>query len=75
MNSSSARREVITPTPHAPSRIDAGFATTREAAEFLQLSSSMIRKLIEAQKIPAHRFGRLIRIRWSWLRAQADQER
>jgi excisionase family DNA binding protein len=48
-----------------------GFATPREAAEFLRLSKAMIHKLIGEGEMPACRYGRAVRIPWTWLRAQA----
>jgi excisionase family DNA binding protein len=51
----------------------AGFATPTEAAGFLRLSRATIHKLIGAGKIPACRYGRAVRIPWSWLQAQALQ--
>ncbi len=48
-----------------------GFATTAEAACFLKLSKAMIHKLIGEGKLPACRFGRAVRIPWSWLSDQA----
>ena len=47
-----------------------GFATPVEAAKFLRLSKAMIHKLIGEGKIPACRYGRAVRIPWSWLKAQ-----
>jgi excisionase family DNA binding protein len=47
-----------------------GFATPIEAAKFLRLSKAMIHKLILEGKMPACRFGRAVRIPWSWLTAQ-----
>lgn len=48
-----------------------GFATPAEAAQFLRLSKAMVHKLIGEGKIPACRYGRAVRIPWSWLSAQA----
>jgi excisionase family DNA binding protein len=48
-----------------------GFATPVEAARFLRLSKAMIHKLIGEGKMPACRYGRAVRIPWSWLKAQA----
>lgn len=50
-----------------------GFATPAEAAKFLRLSKAMIHKLIGEGKMPACRYGRAVRIPWSWLRAQAGE--
>jgi excisionase family DNA binding protein len=48
-----------------------GFATPAEAAKFLRLSKAMIHKLISLGTMPACRYGRAVRIPWSWLKAQA----
>ena len=48
----------------------AGFATPVEAAKFLRLSRAMVHKLIAEGKMPACRYGRAVRIPWSWLLAQ-----
>jgi excisionase family DNA binding protein len=48
-----------------------GFATPTEAAKFLHLSKAMVHKLIADGRIPASRYGRAVRIPWSWLKAQA----
>jgi excisionase family DNA binding protein len=48
-----------------------GFATVQEAADFTKLHPSMVRKLITQGDIPARRFGRAIRIPWSWILDQA----
>lgn len=50
---------------------DAAFATAIEAASFLRLSKPMIHKMIGQGTIPVCRYGRAVRIPWSWLRAQA----
>lgn len=50
-----------------------GFATPVEAAQFLRLSRAMVHKLIGEGKMPACRYGRAVRIPWSWLRAQAKR--
>jgi excisionase family DNA binding protein len=47
-----------------------GFATPIEAAHYLHLSKAMVHKLIGEQKIPACRYGRAVRIPWSWLLRQ-----
>jgi excisionase family DNA binding protein len=51
---------------------EAGFATVDEAAKFLALSRAMIHKLIASGIVPAKRFGRAIRIPWSWLDGQSN---
>jgi hypothetical protein len=33
----------------------------------------MVHKLVEAGRIPARRYGRAVRIPWSWLDAQAGR--
>ena len=50
-----------------------GLATPAEAAKFLRLSKVMIHKLIGEGTMPACRFGRAVRIPWSWLKAQAGE--
>jgi excisionase family DNA binding protein len=50
----------------------AGFATPVEAAKFLHLSRAMVHKLIAEGKMPACRYGRAVRIPWSWLCAQTQ---
>ena len=50
-----------------------GFATPAEAARFLRLSKAMVHKLISGGTMPACRYGRAVRIPWSWLRAQAGE--
>jgi excisionase family DNA binding protein len=49
-----------------------GFATALEAAQFLRLSTAMIRKMIAEGTCPARRFGTAVRIPWAWLEAQAQ---
>lgn len=51
----------------------AGFASTLEAARFLRISKSMVNKLVAEGGIPSRRFGRSIRISWSWLKNQQAQ--
>lgn len=48
-----------------------GFATAIEAATFLRVSKAMIHRLIGDGTVPARRYGRAVRIPWSWLNAQA----
>jgi excisionase family DNA binding protein len=50
-----------------------GFATPAEAANFLRLSKAMIHKLIGEGKMPVCRYGRAVRIPWSWLKAHAGE--
>jgi excisionase family DNA binding protein len=52
---------------------EAGFATTNEAAEYLNLSKGMVFKLIEKGIMPASRYGRAVRIPWVWLRTEAGE--
>jgi excisionase family DNA binding protein len=59
--------------PHT-AQADSGFATTRETARYLQLSHYIVLKLIASGEIPHKRFGRYVRVRWSWLRSQAECE-
>ena len=47
------------------------FATVGECAKYLNLSKGMVFKLIAEGKMPARRFGRAVRVPWSWLRSQA----
>jgi excisionase family DNA binding protein len=51
---------------------DSGFATMRETAQFLRLSTATVQKLVAAGKIPGKRFGRSVRVRWAWLKAQDE---
>jgi excisionase family DNA binding protein len=48
-----------------------GFATIREAADFLRLSNGMVKKLVATGEIPVRRFGCCVRVTWPWLKAQA----
>jgi excisionase family DNA binding protein len=57
-----------------PEAVAAGFATPVEAARFLRLSKAMVHKLIGEGTVPACRFGRAVRIPWSWLQAQTGHE-
>jgi excisionase family DNA binding protein len=50
-----------------------GFATSLETARYLHLSKSMVNKLVAEGKIPARRFGRAVRVPWSWLLAQGRE--
>jgi excisionase family DNA binding protein len=51
-----------------------GFATPADAAAFLNLSKAMVHKLIGEGKMPVCRYGRAVRIPWSWLKAQAGEQ-
>jgi len=48
------------------------FATTKEAADYLKLSRGMVHKLIADERMPATKFGRAVRIPWTWLRKVAE---
>jgi excisionase family DNA binding protein len=50
-----------------------GFATAEEAGRFLGLSRPMITKLVANGSMPHKRFGRSLRIPWSWLLEQVQQ--
>jgi excisionase family DNA binding protein len=65
----STRRSLRATSSIAPAL---GFATAVEAAEFLRLSKAMLHKLVCDGKVPARRYGRVVRIPWSWLRDQAQ---
>lgn len=49
-----------------------GFATVDECAQFLHISRAMVHKLVKAEQIPAVRFGRCVRVPWTWLRTRAS---
>ena len=49
-----------------------GLATIPEAAEFLRLASPTVYALVHKGEIPARRFGRTVRIPWSWLLQSAE---
>lgn len=51
-----------------------GFATVLEAANFLRLSRAKIHLMLRAGEIPHTRYGRAVRIPWTWLRAQAEAQ-
>jgi excisionase family DNA binding protein len=53
--------------------VEPGFAKIREAAQFLGLSLGTVNKMIHQGRIPAKRYGRVFRIPWAWLRAQAGE--
>jgi excisionase family DNA binding protein len=53
---------------------ETGFATVDEAARFLSLSRAMVHKLIANGSVPVRRYGRAVRIPWSWLRLQAQTQ-
>jgi hypothetical protein len=49
-----------------------GFASGDEAGRFLSLSNAMITKMCKAGAIPHKKFGRSLRIPWSWLLDQVS---
>jgi excisionase family DNA binding protein len=50
-----------------------GFATAEEASRFLGLSRAMITKLVASGGMPHKRFGRALRIPWTWLLDQVEE--
>jgi excisionase family DNA binding protein len=58
-------------TENRRSEPSAGFATSTETAEFLKISKSLVNKLVAEGQIPSCRFGRSVRIPWSWLLEKA----
>jgi excisionase family DNA binding protein len=50
-----------------------GFASANEAAAYLSLSRAMITKLTRTGEMPHRRYGRSLRIPWSWLHQQVEQ--
>jgi excisionase family DNA binding protein len=48
-----------------------GLASIPAAAEFLSLSRGKTYQMINAGQIPSKRFGKSVRIPWSWLLQQA----
>jgi excisionase family DNA binding protein len=50
-----------------------GFATPAEAAHFLHLSKAMVHKLIGQGRVPVCRYGRAVRIPWTWLKEEAGR--
>lgn len=64
---------LYTPSSTEANSESVGFATAVEAARFLRLSKAMVHKLVVEGKVPACRYGRAVRIPWSWLRAQAGR--
>lgn len=47
-----------------------GMATVEEAAEFLSMSKSTIQRMLDRGEIEVRRYGRTVRIPWSWLYEQ-----
>jgi hypothetical protein len=50
-----------------------GFASAEEAGRFLNLSRAMITKETASGRMPHRRFGRALRIPWSWLLEQVEK--
>ena len=50
-----------------------GFASAEEAARFLSISRAMVTKMVGNGEMPHRRFGRALRIPWSWLLDQVEQ--
>jgi len=50
-----------------------GFASAEEASRFLSLSRAMITKLTASGAMPHRRYGRALRIPWSWLLDQVEK--
>ncbi len=51
--------------------IPPAFVNITQAARFLGVSTSMARKLARTDRMPVKRYGRSIRIPFSWLEAEA----
>lgn len=49
------------------------FATAKESADFLAVSLNHIYNMVKAGQIPFRRFGKSVRIPWSWLHSQAEE--
>jgi len=64
---------MIVPQVRAETELTAGFATPVEAAKFLRLSKAMVHKLIAEGRMPACRYGRAVRIPWTWLWAETGK--
>jgi excisionase family DNA binding protein len=60
------------PVERADPRRD-GFASADEASRFLSISRPMVTKLVNSGAMPHKRFGRALRIPWSWLLTQVEQ--
>jgi excisionase family DNA binding protein len=52
-----------------------GFASTEEAAQYLSLTRQSVSLMCLDGRIPARRFGRALRIPWSWLLEQEQRAR
>jgi excisionase family DNA binding protein len=48
-----------------------GFAKVQEAAKFLSVSRATMYRLIDDGVVDVRRFGRTVRVPWSWLHDQA----
>jgi len=55
---------------HDHDATEAAFATVEESAKYLNLGRSTVYGMINRGEIQVRRFGRCVRIPWSWLRAQ-----
>jgi excisionase family DNA binding protein len=65
----------MNPTERPDSRLEVrtrGFATSVEAARFLGVTRQHVAKLIKDGQMPAKKFGRALRVPWTWL---IEQER
>lgn len=49
-----------------------GFASKKEAASYLGLAEVTITQRVLSGEIPHRRFGKAVRIPWSWLHSQLD---
>ncbi|MEJ7591121.1 MAG: excisionase family DNA-binding protein [Planctomycetaceae bacterium] len=49
-----------------------GFATMKEAAEFMAVSKSYLYRLLHDGSIPSAKFGSQYRVPWAWLLAQVQ---
>jgi excisionase family DNA binding protein len=63
----------IPPPVQPPDPRRDGFASAEEASRFLSLSRAMITKLTAAGEVPHRRYGRSVRIPWSWLLDQVEK--
>jgi excisionase family DNA binding protein len=52
-----------------------GFASVAEAAAFMSLGKTTLYRLIDDGVVDARRFGRTVRIPWSWLHDQAKNRK
>ena len=49
-----------------------GLCSIVQAAKFLSLSRGKLYQLVNAGEVPCRKFGKSVRVPWSWLHAQAD---